>query len=121
MGLVNHYYVAQAKAENPDTEVELHYFPEGDPGSLLLVTAAAQLKETEQTDDAQKLIEFLLSERSQQYFATETQEYPLIEGVEPAEGVPSLDEINVTRIDLDDLGGGLPETQKLIEESGLGS
>jgi iron(III) transport system substrate-binding protein len=121
MGLVNHYYIAQAKAEDPDTLAEVHYFPEGDSGSLLLVTAAARPKASDQTDDAEELIEFLLSERSQEYFATETQEYPLVDGVEPDKGIPPLDEVNVTRIELDDLGGGLPQTQKLIEESGLGS
>jgi len=121
MGLVNHYYIAQAKIEDPDTPAEVHYFPEGDPGSLLLVTAAGRVKASEQTDDAEQLIEFLLSKRSQEYFATETQEYPLIEGVEPDEGIPPLEEINATRIDLDELGGGLPKTQELIEESGLGS
>ena len=47
-------------------------------------------------------------------------EVALLPGVEPDEEVISLDEVPVTRIDLDTLGGGLKETQQLIEASGIG-
>ena len=40
-GLVNHYYNERAKAEDPDVSSENYFFPEGDLGNLLLVTAAS--------------------------------------------------------------------------------
>jgi iron(III) transport system substrate-binding protein len=119
MGLVNHYYVAQEKAVDPDTAAELHFFPGGDPGALLLVTTAGILATTDQEEAGQQLVQFLLTDESQEHFATETDEYPLVEGVEVADTVVPFDEIEVTRTDLSDLGSGLRETVALIEDSGL--
>lgn len=119
MGLVNHYYLERALAEDPDLPGANHFFAEGDMGSLLITTATAIMAGTDQTEDARKLVEFLLSEEAQRYFSEETFEYPLASGVEPAETVPPLDEINKTTIDLDGLGGGLARTAALIQDSGL--
>lgn len=121
MGLVNHYYVAQEKAVDPLTDAELHFFPGGDPGALLLVTTAGVLGTADQVESGRELVEFLLTDESQEYFASETDEYPLVEGIEPAETVVPFDEIEVTRTDLSDLGRGLRDTVTMIEDSGLRS
>jgi iron(III) transport system substrate-binding protein len=119
MGLVNHYYLHRERAENPDLSAENHFFPAGDLGSLLIVTAASIIDGTDRPDEAQQFIEFMLSAEAQEFFAGETFEYPLAAGVEPAGTVPPLSEISTTRIDLDELGGGLERTTELIEASGL--
>jgi len=122
MGLVNHYYNVRAKSEDPSVESENWFFPdEGDLGALLIVTAVSKIDTTDMEDEAERLVEFLLTEESQRYFARETFEYPLIDGVDPVEGVPPIDELTVTRIDLDELGGGLQATQELIADSGIAS
>jgi iron(III) transport system substrate-binding protein len=121
MGLVNHYYAFRALDEDPDLPVENHYFPDGDFGSTLLVTAAAIVEGTDQSEDAEALVEFLLSEDAQEYFAEETFEYPLASGVEPVEALPALQDINPTRVDLSELGGGLETTTEMIDASGLNS
>ena len=119
MGLVNHYYLERSLAEDPDLPAVNHFFAEGDMGSLLITTGAAVVEGSDQAEDAQRLLEFLLSEQAQRYFAEETFEYPLARGVDPAESVPPLDSINTTTIDLDGLGGGLARTAELIQDSGL--
>lgn len=119
MGLVNHYYLARALAEDPDLPAANHFFADGDMGSLLITTATAILQGSDQSEDAARLVEFLLSTEAQRYFSDETFEYPLAGGVDPAESVPPLDEINKTTIDLDGLGGGLARTAALIQDSGL--
>lgn len=118
-GLVNHYYAFVARDNDPDLPVENHFFPEGDYGSTLLVTAASVFEGSDRADEAEQFVEFLLSEEAQQYFAEATFEYPLAAGVEPNPALPGLDSLPLTRIDLGDLGGGLQDTAKLIEESGL--
>ncbi len=119
-GLVNHYYNERAKVEDPDTPTENHLFADGDPGTMILVTAAGVLDTAERTDDARRLIEFLLSKEAQEYFATETLEYPLAAGVKPVvEDLPALDSIAAPRLDLSSLGGGLQKTRELIRDSGL--
>jgi iron(III) transport system substrate-binding protein len=119
MGLVNHYYLERALAEDPDLPAANHFFAEGDMGSLLITTAVAILEGADQREDAQALVEFLLSAEAQRFFSQETFEYPLARGVDPADTLPPLSEIPTTTIDLDELGGGLARTAELIQDSGL--
>ncbi|MGQ0615691.1 MAG: iron ABC transporter substrate-binding protein [Acidimicrobiia bacterium] len=118
-GLINHYYDFRAKAEDPDLPTALHFFEEGDLGGLLLVSAASVLDTTDQGDAAERLVSFLLSPESQRYFAEETQEYPLVAGVEPAAGLPPLDTVASSRIEFGSLDQ-LSRTVELIRDSGLG-
>jgi iron(III) transport system substrate-binding protein len=119
MGLVNHYYALRATAEDPDLPVENHFFPEGDLGSTLLVTAASIVEGSDKGDDAQVLVEFLLSEEAQSFFSDETFEYPLARDAAPNEDLPPFQEVSATRVNLDELGGGLAATTEMIDESGL--
>jgi iron(III) transport system substrate-binding protein len=119
MGLVNHYYAFRALAEDPDLPVENHYFPDGDYGSTLLVTAASIVDGTDSGDDAERLVEFLLSDEAQTFFSEETFEFPLAGDATPNPALPPFEEISKTRVDLDELGGGLEATTAMIDESGL--
>jgi iron(III) transport system substrate-binding protein len=119
MGLVNHYYAYVAREDDPDLPVENHFFAEGDYGSALLVTAASVVEGTDMPDEATQLVEFLLSAEAQEFFATETFEYPLASGAEPAEELPPFEDVPATRVDLGELGGGLEATTELIDASGL--
>jgi iron(III) transport system substrate-binding protein len=119
MGLVNHYYLHRQLAEDPDLAAANHFFPSGDMGSLLIVTAASIIEGTNRSEEAERFLEFMLGAEAQRFFADETFEYPLAAGVEPSGGVPPLSEISTTSVDLDELGGGLKRTTELIEQSGL--
>jgi iron(III) transport system substrate-binding protein len=118
-GLVNHYYNEQAKAEEGDVPTENHYLAAGDPGTMILTTAAAVLDTNDRGEEAERFVEFLLSKEAQTFFAEQTFEYPLAAGVEPAADLPPLSSIEAPRIDLSSLGGGLERTRELIVESGL--
>ncbi len=119
MGLVNHYYNIRAKAEDPTLPTENYFFPGGDLGSLLIVTAASIVDAGDQPEAATELIRFLLGEDAQSFFAGKTFEYPLAAGVEPASALPPLSSIEVATYDFDRLGGGLERTTSLIDASGL--
>ncbi|MHB1138920.1 MAG: extracellular solute-binding protein [Microthrixaceae bacterium] len=119
MGLVNHYYLVKARQENPDISAENHFFPAEDEGSLLLVSAVGVTATSTHTEAAEQFVEFLLSPESQQYFADQTYEFPLVDGVEPAGDLPPLDELPVRRLDLDTLGGELTSSIEMIRESGI--
>jgi iron(III) transport system substrate-binding protein len=120
-GLVNHYYNYRALAENPNQPSANHNFEPDDPGSLLIVTGAAILATAEADEFAAgtQLINFLLSSAGQQYFATETFEYPLAAGEEPAGDVPPIDFADVGGIAYELLGGGLEQTRELIIDAGF--
>lgn len=120
MGLVNHYYNHRFLAEDPSLPSRNHQFPGSDIGSLLIPSTVSVLGSTTRTEDAQRFIEFLLEEESQRYFSTETFEYPLVAGVEPAETLPPLETLEAFPYRFEDLGGGLEATVELIRQSGLG-
>jgi iron(III) transport system substrate-binding protein len=123
-GMINHYYNEQAKHEQPDdTPTENHFLNNADdPGSAILTAGASVLKTAgDKSADAQRFVDFLLSEQAQKYFATETFEYPLAAGVAPEGTLPDLDTLTAPPINLSDLGGQLERTRDLIRESGLES
>ena len=120
IGLVNHYYVYEKiAAEGADAVVAVNQFAApGDPGGLVNVAGVGVLKSSDNSAAAFALVEFLLSERGQTYFAQTTYEYPLRAGIPVAEGLPSLEELQPPAIDLSDLDS-LAETQQLLDEVGL--
>jgi iron(III) transport system substrate-binding protein len=118
-GLVNHYYAyVVGREEGEDFPVANHFFAEGDPGSLINVAGIGILEGAESTDEALAFATYLLSPTAQEYFATETFEYPLAEGVEASEGLVPLGEIGQPDIDLGDLAD-LRGTLDLLAEVGL--
>jgi iron(III) transport system substrate-binding protein len=121
LGLVNHYYLLRFKAEDPGFPAENHYTRAGDPGTLVNVAGAAILRssrrDAETLEAAHELLRYLLSEQAQKDFATRTYEYPLIDGVAPAESLQPLDEITTPEIDLSDLSD-LRGTLDLLHETG---
>lgn len=121
VGLVNHYYNFRALAENPDTPSANHVFADGDPGATLIVTAAGIIDGSEKVDEAAQLIDFLLSDEGQTYFADQTFEYPLVPGVPTSGNVPETEFGDIGSIDLDELEGGLERTRQMIADSGLES
>lgn len=120
-GLVNHYYnFQQAEALGDDHQALNHSFASDDIGSLVIVTAAGITSTSENVDEAQQLIEFMLSEPAQTYFTTDSLEYPLSSGVAPAEVLPALDDAGSDfDVAFDDLGNGLEDTIAIIEDSGI--
>jgi iron(III) transport system substrate-binding protein len=118
-GLVNHYYLLRLRAEGAGQSSENWFIPAGDVGSLVMPAGAAITANTTNPDGAQQFIEFLLAEDAQTYFATETFEYPLLEGVAQPEGAPPLSEVNSPDIDLSELAGVLDLATQLVAEAGL--
>ncbi len=118
-GLVNHYYLLRLRAEGAGANTENWFIPAGDVGSLVMPAGVAITTDTANPDGAQQFVDFLLAEEAQSYFATETFEYPLLEGVAAPEGVPALSEINSPDIDLSELAGVLDVATRLVAEAGL--
>jgi iron(III) transport system substrate-binding protein len=120
LGLVNHYYLFEKiSKEGADTVVAKNqYLTNGDVGGLVNVAGVAVLRSSDNKPAALALVEYLLSEKAQKYFAEKTFEYPLTPGVEPVVEVPSLDSLKPPNIDLSDLDS-IEKTQDLLAEVGL--
>lgn len=118
-GLVNHYYLLRLQAEQGDTNAANHFLADSGPGSLVMPAGLGILQTTDDEAAAERLIEFLLDEESQSYFATETFEYPLAAGVEPVAGLPPLDSLQAPDIDLSGLAEALDIATDLVAAAGL--
>jgi iron(III) transport system substrate-binding protein len=78
---------------------------------------AGILRTSDSVSDAERFLEFLLSEEAQTYFAEETHEYPLVEGIAVDEHLVPLDELDPPDIDLGDLDD-LQGTLTLLQDVG---
>lgn len=99
IALTNHYYVLRLKfgggegeyenevyyikhEANPDASIATYHFENGDLGNLALVTGAAELKTSHNSEAAQRFLSFLLSKQAQEFAAESVHEYPVINEVE---------------------------------------
>lgn len=118
VAFVNHYYLLRLLAEQGDDyPVAQHFLAGGDPGALVNVAGVARLASSDQPEAATALIDYLLGTQAQAYFAEQTYEYPLIEGIAADPRLPELATIEVPDIDLSELAD-LQGTVELLREVG---
>ncbi|MBE2221905.1 MAG: iron ABC transporter substrate-binding protein, partial [Anaerolineae bacterium] len=101
VGFVNHYYLYRFLTDQGENFAARNYFlPSGGPGSLIMVSGTGILENAANAENAQRFVDFLLSLPAQQYFASQTFEYPLIEGVQTVSNLPPLAELDAVAIDI---------------------
>ena len=119
VGLVNHYYLYRfLREEGEDFSARNHFLLDGGPGSLVMVAGAGILNTAPNYENAENFLRYLLSRVSQQYFATQTFEYPLVEGVQTHPELTPLTKLNNVDIDIADLAD-LKGTVALLSEVGV--
>ncbi len=120
VGPINHYYWYRLRREVGSGGVHsaLHYYAADDPGNLVNVSGAAVLKSSHEQSAAQQFVAFLVSPAGQEVIAhSDSYEYPLRPGVQPAAGLPALDRIAPAHLTPAELGDG---SQALALEQKLG-
>lgn len=115
-GLTNHYYLWRALKESPDAPAKNYFMPAGDASSFINMAGVGALSEH---SEALELIDFLLSDEAQTYFAEETFEYPLVPGVPVSVDLPALDQMATPDADYRAVSEALEGALELIIESGL--
>ncbi|MBX3015560.1 MAG: iron ABC transporter substrate-binding protein [Caldilineaceae bacterium] len=119
VGFVNHYYLYRFLAEQGDGFKARNYFlPGGGPGSLVMVAGVGRLAAGQNEANALTFINYLVSAEAQQYFTQQTNEYPVVDGVEGPVGLTPIEELNaaeITLTELDDLQG----TTQLLQDAGV--
>ena len=117
VGLINHYYwyarASEVGVANMNSKIAA--FDAQDVGNLRNVAGVGILSDDPKAKD---FVEFLLSQSAQQYFVSETSEYPLIDGIELPTDLTPLSQIPAPDFDLNDLDA-LEETLRLIRAAGL--
>lgn len=101
VGFVNHYYLYRFINEEGEAFAARNYFlPGGGPGSLIMVSGVGILGTAQNVANAEKFISYLLSIPNQQYFASQTFEYPLVDSVNIHPLLQPLTEIDQNAIDI---------------------
>lgn len=118
-GFVNHYYLFQFLAEEGEDFPVRNYHPRaGDVGAMVNVAGVGIVNTTDNKEAAEAFVRFLLRESSQQYFNTETNEYPLSANIQLNPILVPLNQIQTPAVDLtklEDLDG----TLQLLQELGI--
>ena len=119
VGFVNHYYLFRFLAEEGENFPARNCHPRaGGPGSIVMVAGAGILSTAQNRVNAERFLQFMLSPVAQQYFAGQTFEYPLVDGVKTQHVLVPVAEIvrpDLTAGDLTDLAG----TQALLQDTGV--
>ena len=117
VGVVNHYYLYRFLAEQGEGFGARNFHHEGGPGALMMIAGTGILETASNRENAEEFLAFLLEDDSQQYFADETFEYPVVPAIETHELLTPMEEINrpdITMADMVDLEG----TEQLLREAG---
>ena len=119
LGLINHYYWYEKAAEVGEEAMraQIAFSRPEDPGALVNVSGVGILA-AGASEQADEFVAYLLSTDAQEYFANETFEYPLVAGVDAAEGLPALESLQGPPVPLEKLSE-LPATQQMLQDVGL--
>jgi len=121
IGLINHYYWYERVAEKGEDGVaaRIRFLASDDPGALVNVAGVGVLQGSDMADAAVAAAAFLLSDEAQQYFADETAEYPVVDGITSStHDLVPLSELSGYVVDLNALDS-LEETLAMLDEVGL--
>jgi len=121
IGVVNNYYLRRQLARDAEFPVNQTLFStQGDIGNLLLVAGIGVLETSDQTEEAQAFIRFLLSPAAQQYFTGEVNEFPVVPGIIVTRQDISLDDVieAAPQVDLNAIGD-LEGTLDMLRKAGL--
>jgi iron(III) transport system substrate-binding protein len=121
-GIINNYYWARLHVGLGDaaTKSAIYHFPNADVGALVVVSGAAVLKASKNSDAAQQFLAYLVSERGQKLMAEShiDFEYPLRAGVTADPILKPFDQLSPPPIDVQKLGDD-SQAAKLLREAGL--
>ncbi len=117
-GFANHYYIQRVLDARPDAPLATA-FTSNDAGAVFNVAGAAVVDTADDTDTAANFIRHLLSAEAQEYFISQTYEYPVIPEAQPIGDLPPVSELSPPpELDLSQLADYGP-TIELLREVGI--
>ena len=96
------------------------YFPnQNGRGTHVNISGAGIIKYTKNKENAERFIEFLLSERAQTHIVNNTYEYPILENIKPNENILIFGEnFKEDNLSVTNYGKFNPEAVKLMDRVG---
>jgi iron(III) transport system substrate-binding protein len=99
VGFGSHFYLYDLQADGDASNVAAKFYS-GDPGGLLNLAGVGVIKGTGNAAAASAFVDFMLSRATQQVYAEDAHEIPLVKGVPPTEGIPTAGELTVPGLDV---------------------
>jgi iron(III) transport system substrate-binding protein len=121
LGLVNHYYYFLSLAEGAPVGIVWPDQGADAPGLIVNSTNIGILQGTEgeTLELAQAFVDFMLAETGQRIYAQGNFEWPIVEGIPLAEGVPDPATFKIADIDLKSLVDGIPTAREQVQLTGM--
>lgn len=119
VGLVNTYYVGQAKSKNPQLQVEVFFADQNSGGAHTNGVGIGLLKTADNADAARSLISFFLTPSVQQRFADVNFEYPAVRSVIPGTIVRDFGSFTAATQNWQDIGVHVPKARQIMIEAGF--
>ncbi len=124
LAVVNTYYLGQMINGKDDAQkaaadkVAVFWPNQDDRGAHVNVSGVAITKSSKNVENANKLIAFLLSNQSQQWYAEANNEYPALNGVESSDTLKSWGEFKSDDLNLTKLGDLNSTAVKIMDRAG---
>ncbi len=119
----SYYFVRLMKSDKPEDQAVVEkigvVFPNQDSrGTHVNVSGAGVLKNAPHPDAALKFLEYLASQKAQDYFADGNNEYPAVNGVPADSALESLGSFKADELNVSVLGRNQPEAQRIFDRAG---
>lgn len=124
LAVVNSYYIGKMLNSSSSEEVATAkkvglFFPnQNGRGTHVNVSGAGVAKHAPNKENAVRFIEFLASEEAQKVFANANFEYPVLEGVEPAQDLQEWGSFKEDELNLTKLGENNKKAVLIFDEAG---
>ena len=120
-GIVNHYYIYRHLAAQPTAPIAalMPDQQESGMGAIMNVAGVGITRHTSRLDNAKRLVEYLVAEAGQRFFAELNKEYPLGTTVQADPALADRQSFRVAMVPLARLAELREPTITLIEEVGL--
>ncbi|MEM9601923.1 MAG: Fe(3+) ABC transporter substrate-binding protein [Pseudomonadota bacterium] len=122
VALVNTYYLG-GMLSNPELRdtaaaVRVHFPNQSNRGAHVNISGAGVTKYAKNVAEARQLLEFLVSDDAQAWYAQTNHEYPVVEGVPPSDLVASFGDFKRDALNVSRLGARNAEAVQAFDNAG---
>ncbi len=118
VGIANTYYYGRYKATQPDAKVSIAWPNQANDGVHVNISGAAVTRHARNPAGAQRLIEWLASEKGQNLFADINMEYPVNPKVKPADSVAAWGTFKASSLNVSQAGKLQRQATQLMDRVG---
>ena len=116
--IVNTYYLARLLDDPKYDNLKLFWANQDDRGVHVNISGAGIVKSSKNKEDAQILLEYLSSERSQDFYASANKEYPVLDSAPVDESIKGWGNFLEDNINVSKLGSLQKEAVFIAQETG---